>query len=207
MTPDDVRRRWAGRDGEYSPAYYAARGADATSSRLRRLLRRHVGRDARVLELGCSAGRHLAVLHEDGFSRLHGVDVNGSAFDVMRESFPDLAAAGTFHEATLETFVSGLDDDAFDAVFSVETLQHVHPESAWVFDDLARVTDDLLVAVENEGETGVDGETNAPGMNLVDDGLPLYYRDWNAVFADRGFTELEVEAGTRDTTRVFSVES
>ena len=70
MNEDDVRRAWAGRSGEFSPEYYAYRGADATTARIRDLLERHVGRDARVLEVGCSAGRHLAYLLDHGFDRL-----------------------------------------------------------------------------------------------------------------------------------------
>jgi hypothetical protein len=44
--------------------------------------------------VGCSADRHLAHLHDAGFSRLSGVEVNPEAFAVMRETHPALAADG-----------------------------------------------------------------------------------------------------------------
>jgi 2-polyprenyl-3-methyl-5-hydroxy-6-metoxy-1,4-benzoquinol methylase len=192
----EVRRQWADRSGEYSPTYYAHYGSDATTELVRSLLEGHVEHDARVLEVGCSVGRHLAGLADAGFSDLTGIDVNEEALEILADTYPELAADGTFHAEPIEEFVTDLADDAFDVVFSVETLQHVHPDSEWVFDDLARVAGDLLVTVENEsGETGT--------VNYVDEDLPLYYRDWRRVFTDRGLVEVESTPGKRDIARVF----
>jgi SAM-dependent methyltransferase len=192
----EVRRQWADRSGEYSPTYYAHYGSDATSELVRSLLERHVGRDASVLEVGCNAGRHLAALADAGFSDLTGIDLNADALDLLAETYPDLAAEGTFHATAIEEFVTDLEDDAFDVVFSVETLQHLHPDSAWVFDDVARIAGELLVTVENEsGEAGT--------VNYVDEDLPLYYRDWAAVFTERGLVEVESTETKRDVARVF----
>ncbi|WP_121823106.1 class I SAM-dependent methyltransferase [Halostella salina] len=195
MDSHEVRRAWADRSGEYSPTYYAHYGPDATSELIQSVLERRAGREASVLEVGCSAGRHLAALADAGFSDLTGVDVNGEALDVLAETYPDLAATGTFHETTIEEYVTGL-DDAFDAVFSVETLQHIHPDAEWVFDELVRITDGVLVTVENE--SGAAG-----AVNYVDQDVPLYYRDWNGVFTDRGLVEVESTETKRDTARVF----
>ena len=204
MDSDEVRERWADRSGEFSPAYYAYYGPDETSARVLDLFDEHVGRDASVLELGCSAGRHLAHLHENGYDDLTGIDINPDAFDVLAETYPDLDDAGTFHAGAIEAFVTDLPDDAFDAVYSVETLQHVHPDDEWVFAELARVTGDLLVTVEVEGD-GDDraGTGGDPAVNYVDDGVPLFYRDWSAVFTDRGATEVESRSLDRDTLRAF----
>lgn len=194
----DTTDPWRGRSGEFSPTYYAHKGPDATSERLRELLVERVGRDAAVLELGCNVGRHLAHLHDDGFSDLAGVDLNPEAVDALGETYPGLAAAGEFVVADLVDFLAGLPDGAYDAVYSVETLQHVAPADETAFDDAARVTGDLLVTVENEG--GVDG----PGHDRtrVDD-LPLYHRDWAHVFASRGLRAVVEDERGRDTLRAF----
>jgi len=192
----DVRQEWADRSGEYSPTYYAHYGPDETSESVRALLERSVGTDASVLEVGCSAGRHLAELAEAGFTDLTGVDVNPEALEVLAENYPELSEMGTFHATTIEEFVEGVEDGAFDAIFSVETLQHIHPDADWVFEELARITSDRLITVENE--SGTDG-----GVNHVDDDVPLYYRDWNGVFTELGLTEVESTVGKRDTVRVF----
>lgn len=198
MVSRPLHREWADRTGIYSPEFYAHLGPDETSEALRSVFERHLSTDARVLELGCSSGRHLAHLAEHGFTDLHGVEINDEAFDVMAETFPDLAATGTFYRESIESAVPSFDDGAFDAVFSVETLQHLPPDSTWVFDDLVRVTDDLLVTVEHEGDADDDALTND-----VDEGLTLFYRDWNAVFTDRGMAEVDSHEGSRDTRRVF----
>jgi SAM-dependent methyltransferase len=202
MNPDDVRHEWAERSGEYSPEYYAYYGSNETSEAVRRVLDRFVGSDAAVLELGCSSGRHLSELHEHGFDDLAGVDINEDAFDVMADAYPDLEDAGTFHCGDIRDVASTFEDGQFDAVYSVETLQHVHPDDAGTFDELARITDDLLVTVENEGDSDPE-DAPARDVNYVRDDVPLYYRDWNRVFTERGLVEVDVEPSGRDTTRVF----
>jgi SAM-dependent methyltransferase len=199
---NDVRRQWADRSGEYSPEYYAYYGPNETSDLIRRTLEETVGRDATVLELGCSSGRHLSYLQEHGFENLAGVEVNDDAFDVMAEAYPDLAATGEFFPEAIEDVVGAFDEDQFDAVYSVETLQHLHPDAEWVFGELTRVTGELLITAENEGE-GDRSRSSDPDVNYVKDDLPLYHRDWRAVFSERGFTEVNARSGHRGIVRTF----
>lgn len=196
MDSHEVRRQWAERSGEFSPTYYAHHGPDERSEAVLEVIEQHLDRDARVLELGCSSGRHLSHLHDHGFTDLSGIELNPDAVDVMAEHFPDLADAATIHVDAIEALVDEFADGAFDVVYSVETLQHIHPDAEWVFPELARITDDLLVTVENEGE---DGE----GVNHVSDDVVLHYRDWNAVFTGCGLVEVASQAGERDTLRAF----
>lgn len=198
MDADAVKRAWDGRTGEYSPDYYAHYGPNATSERLREQLDAIVGRDASVLEIGCSAGRHLAHLYENGYRDLWGVDINRDAATVMRQAYPALAAAGTFAFDAIEDVVTEFDDRQFDAVYSVETLQHIHHDHEWVFEEIARITDDLLVTVEMEPD---DGE--APGVDYVKGEFPLYRRDWHAVFTSLGFEPVSSLAAERGTLRAF----
>jgi len=193
---NEVRAAWADRSGAYSPTYYAHYGPDATSEWVRSQILDAVGADARVLEVGCGVGRHLVELADAGLADLVGVDVNEAALATLADTYPDLAATGTFHADTIESYVETVPDDAFDAVFSVETLQHIHPDATWVFEELARVTSDTLVTVENESD--------APGrVNHVDDEVPLYYRNWHRIFTDLGMEQVASATGKRDTRRVF----
>ena len=202
MDPDDVRREWAERTGEYSPTYYAYRGPDETSETIRALLADQVGRDAAVLEVGCSAGRHLAHLRDDGFRDLHGVEINPDAMDVMADTYPRLAAEGTFRVAALGDVLPEFTDGAFNAVYSVETLQHVHPDDDAVFDELARVAGEFVVTVENEDPDDA-GDDADPDVTNVNGEFPLYHRNWERVFASRGFTQVASESSGRDTFRAF----
>ncbi len=201
MNPEDVHRRWADRSEEFSPEYYAQIGPNEVSETLAAVFEQYVREDAPVLEVGCSSGRHLAHLLDAGYENLTGVDINDAAFDAMADHYPRLAETGRFHVGAIEDLLPEMDDGAFDVVYSVETLQHVHPDNAWVFDELVRVTDDLLITAENEGNSPRRGRTNE--VSTVDDDVPLYHRDWKAIFSERGLAQLVHEPGPRDVVRVF----
>ncbi|MFB6073822.1 MAG: class I SAM-dependent methyltransferase [Haloarculaceae archaeon] len=201
MDPEDNRREWAERSGRFSPAYYAHLGPNEVTDVLADALEYYASEDARILELGCSSGRHLDHLRERGFENLTGIDINDDAFDVMADHYPALAATGTFHVGPLEELLPEFDDGAFDAVYSVETLQHVHPDDEWVFGEVARVTDDLLITAENEGNSPDRGPE--AGVSCVDGEFPLYFRDWREIFLERGLTQLLEKPTKRDTVRVF----
>ena len=215
MNAEEVRRRWAAVSTEYSPGYYAYYGPNETSERVRETLARFVEPDEAVLELGCSSGRHLKHLHDHGYRDLHGVDINDEAFDVMAETYPELAADGTFYHGAIEDAVADFEDGRFGAVFSVETLQHVHADEETVFAHLARVTDDLLVTVECEEPVDATQTGDAPGgrtddspkhdesVNYVNGDFPLYYRQWDEIFTGLGMTAVETRKLDRDTLRAF----
>ena len=198
MEANAVLEAWQGRSGAYSPGYYAYYGPDEVSDAVLDALEATVGAEAAVLELGCSAGRHLARLHDAGYRDLTGIEINPAAREVLAEAYPDLYADGTFHFEAIEDVLGGFEDGRFDAVFSVETLQHIHPDHDWVFEQVARVADDTLVVVELEGE---EGEA------LIDGAVPLYRRDWRAVFTDLGFEAVDARAVKRDVLRVFRADS
>lgn len=200
----DVRNKWADRSGEYSPAYYAYYGSDETSELVHDILGQYLDTDAAVLELGCSSGRHLAHLADHGYRELTGVDINDAAFDVMTEHYPTLASCGTFHCDPIEDIVADFDDDQFDAVYTVETLQHLHPDGEWVFEEVARITGNVLLTVENEGSAN-DSRSSEPTVNYVDDGVPLYYRNWGRIFTSLGLSEVDVRQVDRDIARTFRV--
>ncbi|ELZ01325.1 type 11 methyltransferase [Natrialba chahannaoensis JCM 10990] len=243
MNVTDVHDRWESLSGAYSPEYYAYYGPNETSKAIRQTLSELVDPDASVLELGCSSGRHLAHLHEHGYENLAGIDINEAAFEVMAQNSPDLFEAGTFYCCSIEDLVDSLPTNRFDVVYSVETIQHVHPDNDWVFDDLARIASTAVLTAENEGDTPngeagsdstAESETEAeskPESKLESeeesyppsgpdsdsplrevrevDGLPLYIRDWEQVFTDRGLqpvdcTDTEIE---RHTVRAFDCRS
>lgn len=202
IDPEDNHRSWAERSGEYSPKYYAQIGANEVTETLAAVFDHYVDSDAAVLELGCSSGRHLAHLHKQGYGNLTGIDINDDSFEVMAEYFPRLAETGTFHTGAIEDILPKMDDDAFDAVYSVETLQHVHPDEEWVFEEIVRVSNDLVITAENEGNSPDRGRENLD-VSYVDDEFPLYHRDWNEVFTGLGLAQLLREPTKRDTIRVF----
>jgi len=84
---------------------------------IRDILSGYLSRDATVLEL-----RYRAVILNAQRPRenLTGVDIN-AGYSTMRETYPTLAADGTFHCSPIEDIIEDFDDGQFDAVYSVET--------------------------------------------------------------------------------------
>jgi SAM-dependent methyltransferase len=202
MDPEDVRRDWADRSGKYSPSYYADLGPNEVSETLGDVFGHYVADGAAILEVGCGSGRHLDHLRSQGYTNLTGIDINADSFDVMADHYPRLVETGTFFTAAIEEYIADVPTDHFDVVYSVETLQHVHPDDEWVFEELARVTSDLLVTAENEGNSPERGRGEA-AVSYVDDEFPLFHRDWKAVFSELGLAQLLCEPTARDTIRVF----
>ncbi|WP_458206585.1 class I SAM-dependent methyltransferase [Haladaptatus sp. NG-SE-30] len=205
MDSNEVRQEWAERSGEYSPDYYAYYGPNETSELIRERLDSVLDSTAAILELGCSSGRHLSHLHDNGYENLSGIDINDEAFDVMETTYPDLEASGRFYLDAIGNVVGEFDTGQFNAIFSVETLQHLHPDDEGIFEELARITDGYLITVENEGEAD-DRATGEVAVKYIDDDFPLYFRNWKHVFTQRGFVEVDSEQLERDTVRVFRTE-
>ncbi|KAB1190547.1 methyltransferase domain-containing protein [Haloferax sp. MBLA0076] len=204
MDPEENHRGWAERSGDYSPAYYAEIGPNEVSETLATVFDHYVSTDAKILEIGCSSGRHLSHLLDHGYKNLTGIDLNDDSFEAMAEYFPELAQTGTFHTGAIEEFVPEFRDDQFDVIYSVETLQHVHPDDEWVFEELARASADLVITAENEGNSPQRGRDGAE-VSYVNDDFPLFHRNWKQVFSDIGLAQLLEEPGKRDTVRVFRV--
>lgn len=201
MDASDVRSQWATRTGEFSPRYYAYYGPDEVSEAIESALRDHVSRTATILELGCSSGRHLEYLYDHGYGDVAGVEINEEALDVMAEEYPALADSGEFFSDSIESVVETLDDGAYDVVYSVQTLQHIHPDMEWVFDSIARITDRLLITVEIEGADHRDGSE----VTVRDiDGLPITYRNWRTVFDGERFSQVHATDIGNNTMRVFT---
>ncbi len=204
MEPDDVRQDWAERSGEFSPEYYAQIGPNEVSETLSDILSHYATTDAAILEIGCGSGRHLEHLRKQGFKNLTGIDINDESFAVMNEQYPKLAETGSFETGAIEDLIPEFADDEFDVVYSVETLQHIHPDDDWVFEALGRITADLLVTAENEGNSPERGRGEAT-VSYVNEEFPLYHRNWKEVFSELGFAQLLCEPTSRDTIRAFRI--
>ena len=106
-------------------------------------------KDARILEVGCNAGRNLAYLYDHGYTGVEGVEINPHAVDLLRRTFPQLADREIHLGAAGETLPKFADDE-FDLVYTMAVLEHIHPDESSVFDDIARIGKQVL-AIEPAG--------------------------------------------------------
>lgn len=122
-----------------APEGNAPEGYIAATHRSQALVRliADVPKDARILEVGCNVGRNLAYLHDQGWRRVSGVEISPHAVELLRTTYPQLADC-TIHLGAAEEVLPTL-RDSYDLVFTMAVMEHIHPDSVGVFDDIARL--------------------------------------------------------------------
>ncbi len=170
-TLEQAHAYWRSPGDDNQPAGYMD-GAERTAF-LVDLVSRHVPKDAPILELGCNVGRNLAGLDTAGHDHLVGVEINPEAVSLGRYAYPALRDR-TILPIPIEWAVKQFADDTFDLVFTMAVLEHLHPDSEYVFAEMARISRRVITI---EDEHGVS---------------PRHWpRDYGTVFGLLGMVEIE----------------
>ena len=114
------------------------------------LISNYVDKDASILEVGCNVGRNLNYLFLSGFTRLSGIEISTEACNLMKKCYPKMAWSINVFNDSAENTLPRLPDDSFDVVFTMAVLQHIHPESEFIFNHISRVTRKFLITIEDE---------------------------------------------------------
>lgn len=111
------------------------------------LFERFIDKSYSVLEVGSNVGRNLSGLWEAGYSVLTGIEINDSAVDLMYLTYPGMEAFVYRMPAEdmgkLGTMTEGV-------VFSMCVLMHIHPDSEFIFKEMARVANKYIITIEDE---------------------------------------------------------
>ncbi len=150
MTRDALHAFWRNPDRDNQPVDYL-QGAER-SAFLVEIVSRHASPGHRILELGCNVGRNLAALAHAGFDDLAGVEINPEAVRILRASWPALESMPIVIR-TIEHIVPAYRDDAFDLVYTMAVLEHLHPDSEWVFAEMARIARTIVTIEDEVGRT------------------------------------------------------
>ena len=110
-----------------------------------------MAKDARILEIGCNAGRNLDALRLAGYEKLWGIEISENAIEAMKTYYPELSPCLVV--APVEEKIHEIPDDYFELVFTMAVLQHIHPSSEWVFAEMARITR-FIITIEDEYSRG-----------------------------------------------------
>jgi ubiquinone/menaquinone biosynthesis C-methylase UbiE len=95
-------------------------------------------------------GRNLHYLFADGFTRLTGVEISDEAVKLGKATYPEMTQQVEVVNAPAEEALAAFGDNAFDVVFTMAVLQNIHPESQFTFSQMARITKDFLITIEDE---------------------------------------------------------
>jgi len=76
-----------------------------------------------ILDVGCNSGFMIKLLHEIGFKKITGIDINMSAIDKASKSFPK--------DKFMHGEIQDIEDKKFDLVICSAILVHLHPDGLY----------------------------------------------------------------------------
>ena len=129
--------------------------------------------NVKIFELGCNIGRNLNYLYNLGYKKLTGVEINSKAISLMREYFREMFDNSNIIISTIEDYIKVFDNNEFDLSFTLAVLEHIHPDSDWIFDDMVRISNNIII-IENE----------------TDENERVFKRKYKDVFEKRGMKEV-----------------
>jgi SAM-dependent methyltransferase len=143
-----------------------------------------IAKEDSILEMGCNFGRNLNHLWQAGFTRLRGMEISEHSVMRLRLSYPSLADV-IIDVGPAEASIQRLGDRSVDVVFTMATLEHVHPDSRYLFREIARVTRKYVLAIERkEGRRShfqypwdIKREFMEAGLELIDS------KPWSALWS------------------------
>ena len=155
---------------------------DKRSIRLYSIIRKYAKRTDSILEIGCSWGRNLEVLYDNGFKNLTGLDPHKEAIEGFRNKNIK-GIVGTMQDKLKEL-------PQYDIIFTKSVL-YLTPDPN--YQDIVDKTKKYLITCE--------GETSQHIANNE-----LFDRDYRAIFELYGMEQVEDReafAGPQSRIRVF----
>jgi len=141
-TVEECHAFWHNPPQENRPAQYAKR---QSASFVVSMVEKYLPKDVRILELGCNVGLTLHHLWEAGYRNIEGIEINPEAVAFARSAWPEMRIS--IYQGAIESHVSMLPE--YDLIYSKAVRCHVHPQSEWIFDEIAKRTKYVLT-VEDE---------------------------------------------------------
>ncbi|HSL76152.1 MAG TPA: class I SAM-dependent methyltransferase [Candidatus Limnocylindrales bacterium] len=180
LPKDDLHSFWRDPDATNRPERYIEH--PGRSAFLLEFARPYISPESTILEVGCNVGRNLAHIFDAGYHRLAGIEINGDALDALRRTYPEMAAATELINAPVEEAIKAIGDDAFDTVYTMAVLEHIHPDSEWVFAEMVRVAKSTIITIEDEQHVS---QRHVP-------------RDYRAIFEALGMRQVAHRSLDRD---------
>ena len=107
-------------------------------------------KNARILEIGCNAGRNLNYLYQKGYKSLTGIEIGIEAEEVMKGQFPDACKSTRYILGNAYEELVKLSSSHYDLVFSRAVLVNIAPKWNAIFREMARVSNSYILLMESE---------------------------------------------------------
>ena len=115
------------------------------------IIKKHnIQSESKIIEIGCNVGRNLHHLFENGYTNLNGIEISKNAVEKIKEFYPVMSNSIEVFNNPIEEKIKQFKTNEFDLVFSMAVLEHIHPASEWIFQELVRITNQYLITIEDE---------------------------------------------------------
>ena len=95
-------------------------------------------------------GRNLNYLFNAGYKKLGGVEISKEAIDLMKKTYPEMAEQIEIWNSPIEDVIVNFKGNSFDLIFTMAVLEHIHPDSKFIFSEMVRITKKYLITIEDE---------------------------------------------------------
>ena len=100
-----------------------------------------------ILEIGCNTGRNLNHLWQAGYESVRGMEISEHAVMRLRIEYPCLSSTAV-DIGPAELSIQKYDSNSVDVIFTMAVLEHLHPNSKFFFNEIARVARRYVLAIE-----------------------------------------------------------
>ena len=107
-------------------------------------------KSAKFLDIGCNVGRNLHYVQKEGYHNLSGIEISTNAVLLMKKEFSKLASDVTIYNEPVEERIKLFPQKEFDVIYTMAVLEHIHVDSNFVFEEIARITKKTLITIEDE---------------------------------------------------------
>jgi SAM-dependent methyltransferase len=130
--------------GQYYPA---APKWSARSQTIINMLCPLITKEFSILEIGCNIGRNLNHLWQAGYKNVRGIEISEHAVKRLRIEYPCLAMVPV-DIGPAELLIQKYDSNSVDVIFTMSVLEELHPDSRFLFNEIARVARKYVLAIE-----------------------------------------------------------
>ena len=157
-TPQECVSYWTVADGQEAsvmnrPEEYALSPVGIMAY-LEKMFSPWVDKDDSICELGCNAGGKLNWLLQNEYRNLAGIELNPACKPVMEKLFPELARSMDLHIGAFSKLLPALPQAKYAFVYTLSSIELIHPQQDFVFQDIARICGKYLMTVEIEWAGG-----------------------------------------------------
>jgi len=158
--------------GQYYPT------APKWSSRSQSIINRLsplITKENSILEIGCNTGRNLNHLRQAGYKNIRGMEISEQAVERLRIEYPSLATTPV-DIGPAERSIQKYESNSIDVIFTMAVLEQVHPDSRFLFKEIARVAGKYVLAIEpGQGKRShmqypwdIKNEFTVAGLTFID---------------------------------------